>query len=394
MIRHVFTLMWQRKGANALIIVELLVTFLILFALTGFSLNLYRLYNTPLGFNVANTWSVAISTNGTLQATDQSTLQQLLQVVDQMDAVEATELLSDRPFSFGESAMFAEVRGKQFRAAMNSASATLPEAIGMQLVEGRWFGPQDESPVAGDQNIAPILVNRTFSEAAGGDVVGLVIPNGPTSQRRIVGVFEDFRQDGEFYASKPLMMMRLQPESEFRAPPTLVLLVRPGATAQFEEQLQNVLQRTAPGWDFDVDSWTSLQQAHFQTFMIPLLIAAVVVLFLLVMVGFGMLGVLWQNVIRRTPEMGLRRALGASAGSVRLQVVLELLAVACLALVLGVALVVQLPLAGVIQAMDWNLFIPSVAVSTLVLLALCILFALYPSYQATRKDPVEALRYE
>jgi ABC-type antimicrobial peptide transport system permease subunit len=62
--------------------------------------------------------------------------------------------------------------------------------------------------------------------------------------------------------------------------------------------------------------------------------------------------------------------------------------------VLGLIIVVQFPLSGVLQALDWNLFFPSAAASTVVLLGLCVLFALYPSYQATRKDPVEALRYE
>jgi ABC-type antimicrobial peptide transport system permease subunit len=79
---------------------------------------------------------------------------------------------------------------------------------------------------------------------------------------------------------------------------------------------------------------------------------------------------------------------------VRLQVVLELVAMACLALVAGFVIVVQLPLSGLWQILDWQLFIPALITSTLVLLVACALFALYPSYQATRRDPVEALRHE
>jgi putative ABC transport system permease protein len=107
-----------------------------------------------------------------------------------------------------------------------------------------------------------------------------------------------------------------------------------------------------------------------------------------------MLGVLWQNIIRRMPEMGLRRAVGATADAVRLQVVLELVAMTSLALMLGFIIVVQLPLSGVWPILDWALFIPAVITSTLVLLGACVLFALYPSYLATSRDPVDALRHE
>ena len=68
--------------------------------------------------------------------------------------------------------------------------------------------------------------------------------------------------------------------------------------------------------------------------------------------------------------------------------------VAVFALALGIAVVAQFPLSGILRALDWELFVPAVALSSLLLLALCVLFALYPSYQATRQDPVEALRYE
>src|SRR5690606_31046479 len=152
------------------------------------------------------------------------------------------------------------------------------------------------------------------------------------------------------------------------------------------------LQRAAPGWDFDANSWSTSREAHVRLYVTRLLIAACVVACLLLLVGFGLLGVRCRNVLRRTPEMGVRRGTGPPASAARWQVVLELVAVALLALALGLLIVVQLPLAGAIAALDWSLFVPAALVSSAVLLALCILFALYPSYQATRHDPVDALR--
>jgi putative ABC transport system permease protein len=393
MIRHAFLLIWQRKRANTLLIVELLVTFLVLFALAGVSLHFSRLYRQPLGFNVANTLSVRIATGAALTEADRDIFPQVLRVVQQMEAVAAVEIVLDPVFSIGSSNMIATVNGQDIRLEVNAVSQGFPAAVGMRLVQGRWFGPQDDAQSEAEQTIRPILVNQAYVDAVEGEVLGTIIPNGEL-QQRIVGVFDTLRQHGEFVASRPFMLQRMRTDSPFTRPPTLVVVTKPGVGPEFEEQLLNTLQGAAPRWDFDADYWVALQAAHYRTFAIPLLIAGSIVVFLLTLVGFGLLGVLWQNIIRRTPEMGLRRAMGAPASAVRLQVMLEMLAVASFALVLGLVVVVQFPLSGVLQAMDWSLFFPSAAASTIALVAMCVLFALYPSYQATRKDPVEALRYE
>jgi putative ABC transport system permease protein len=395
MIRHAFTLIWNRKRTNALIMLELVVTFLILFALAGFSLNLYRLYAKPLGFDAANKWSITLDGLGAVDAAESARFQQLMAIAAQMEEVAQVELMFDLPFDIGGSSSLVTL-GNMTRQRVTIAvmSSALPQALGMKLQEGRWFGPQDDTQRAEDEKVYPVVVNRAFSDAAGGDVLGKLFPRGPDSQSRIVGVIEEFRQHGQFSAITPVMIQRLRVDGTFGEAPRMVLILKPGVPADFEQRLLVAFQRAAPGWDFDVNSWESLQDNHFRLYTIPLMIAGGLVLFLLLMVGFGMLGVLWQNVIRRTPEMGLRRAMGATAGSVRAQVVLEMLVVALLAIALGFAIVVQLPLAGILPALDWNLFLPSATLSAAVLLALCSLFALYPSYQATRRDPVEALRHE
>lgn len=390
MIRHAFLLVWHRKRANALLILELLVTFLVLFALAAFSLNFYRLYRQPLGFEVANMMSVRITTGGGLTELDRATFQQVLRVVEQTADVESVEIMNDALFYAGGSATRMQLGGRDVRVEVNDISMRFPDTVGMTLVQGRWFGPQDEVQA----DAAPVLVNRVFAGLAGGEVLGTVFPIGDKQKYRVIGIFDDFRQHGDFTTSRPFMMRLSRPDDEFSALPLIVVKSRTGTDDGFEERLLDVLQRAAPGWDFDADTWTALQQSHYRAYMIPMTIVGCIVGFLLLLVGFGLLGVLWQNVIRRTPEIGLRRAMGATASTVRLQVVLELLAVLLIALVLGLVITAQFPLAGVIRQLDWGLFAPSAIVSTVVLLCLCILFALYPSWQATRMDPVDALRYE
>ncbi|MBX7183772.1 MAG: hypothetical protein K1Y01_01375, partial [Vicinamibacteria bacterium] len=60
MIRHLFRLIWNRKRANALVIAEIFVCFLVLFAVSTLSLYSWTNYHKPLGFAYENVFSVDI----------------------------------------------------------------------------------------------------------------------------------------------------------------------------------------------------------------------------------------------------------------------------------------------------------------------------------------------
>ena len=60
MIRHLFKLIWNRKRANALVIAEIFVCFLVLFAVSTLSLYSWTNYHKPLGFAYENVFSVDV----------------------------------------------------------------------------------------------------------------------------------------------------------------------------------------------------------------------------------------------------------------------------------------------------------------------------------------------
>jgi len=128
--------------------------------------------------------------------------------------------------------------------------------------------------------------------------------------------------------------------------------------------------------------------------MAPLVVGAVVAAFLLLMVALGLLGVLWQNVTRRTRELGLRRAAGASREAVHRQVLLELVLVTSLAIAPALVLVLQLPLLSLFDGIEPPLVIAAAVAAMLVVYALTTACGLYPSRVATRLAPADALRWE
>jgi putative ABC transport system permease protein len=122
-------------------------------------------------------------------------------------------------------------------------------------------------------------------------------------------------------------------------------------------------------------------------------ILGVVGVFLILMVGLGLIGVLWQSVIRRTEEIGVRRAMGATAGAVRSQLLGELLALTSLSVLVGSVLYLQLPLLGLLHERG-TVIASALGASLGVMYVFVVICGLYPSWLATRIEPARALGYE
>jgi len=120
----------------------------------------------------------------------------------------------------------------------------------------------------------------------------------------------------------------------------------------------------------------------------------VVAAFLMLMVGLGLVGVVWQNVTQRTTEIGLRRALGGTATAIYTQVLGELVVITSVGLLLGTGLVVQLPLLGVMTFVGTRVFLVGLGTSLALIYLLTLLCGLYPSMLASKIQPAEALHYE
>ena len=115
--------------------------------------------------------------------------------------------------------------------------------------------------------------------------------------------------------------------------------------------------------------------------------------------GIGVMNVMLVAVRERTREIGVRKAIGAPAGTILRQFFVEALIIALLSGAIGLtaafafcALVNLLPMpdffAGLIP--DWT----SALVATGLLGTVAVAAGLYPARKAASIDPIEALRYE
>ena len=120
----------------------------------------------------------------------------------------------------------------------------------------------------------------------------------------------------------------------------------------------------------------------------------------LIVGGVGILNIMLATVAERTREIGLRKAVGATDGMVMRQFLLEAGTLTFLGGIIGiiVGVVVAYLMAVLMKQLgfDWDfvISITSVILAVGVSILTGVIFGLYPSFKASRLNPIEALRYE
>jgi putative ABC transport system permease protein len=111
--------------------------------------------------------------------------------------------------------------------------------------------------------------------------------------------------------------------------------------------------------------------------------------------GIGIMNIMLASVMERTPEIGLRRALGARRADIIRQFVIETTLIAVSGGVAGLILGVVMSRA-IAEFAGWSTIVTagSLALAFLVSVAVGLVFGVYPATKAAGLDPVEALRYE
>ena len=276
---------------------------------------------------------------------------------------------------------------------LNEVGAGYFRTMGVPVLAGRGFTPAD---VLGAPRVA--VVNQAFAKKfdLGGDPVHRYMSfwGSDSLNVEIVGLVKDATYSSVRQQDLPLFFI---PWRQDRLIGTMSFYVR--GSVPPEQQLTAIpalLERLAPSVPLD-DIKTMPQQVRESMFLdrligiLSTLFAALATL----LAAVGLYGVVSYIVQQRTPEIGVRVALGADASGVRALVLRQVGVLCATGGALGVG--AALGLGRVLQSLLYGLRgdDPLVLVLSLVALGAVALAAIYvPVRRATHVDPVQALRSE
>jgi putative ABC transport system permease protein len=281
---------------------------------------------------------------------------------------------------------------------VEGAEPDYPAIRGHKVARGRFIQPQDEAQHARVAVLGSALVQPLFGpeDPLGGElilkgerftVVGVMIEKGFVGTESMdARVFIPLATMQEIYQMPGVhsVMARATSRNIRAAKAELTAYLR---------SLQGLTPGTPAEWEVNsVEDLTGILDSVLTIFRF--LLAGVGSVALLV-AGIGIMNVMLMQVIGRTYEIGIRRAVGARRRDIALQFLGEAVGQTVLGSLAGVVLGLMLAL-GFIHAVGWR---PHITLQTVLLgigfsTLTGVVFGLYPAWYAAHLKPIDCLRYE
>jgi predicted permease len=401
---------------NILVMSQLSLSLMLLTAAGLFLRSSMRASQVQPGFRLEDGIVVEVDASlaGYNEARGREVYRELLDRLKRVPSVESASLAATVPFGMvslgrkierSDASVDASARSNQLSCRFNIVGADYFHTLGIPLLRGRAFLPSD----SGDKNRPEVVivdklaadrlwpkgdavgqhVRMTLSESAGlktrdAEVVGIV----QGVQENIFGeglqphLYVPFTQEYQSDMSFHLRTAHLGPDAEART----LEAVRNEVRATDGRLPVLALKTLRTHLESSIDLWIVRTGARmFAVFgAVALLVAAI-----------GLYGVRAYTVARRTREIGIRIAVGASTRDALFMILREGLLVTAVATGIGLALSFALArvLAGLLyqaNATDPVVFLAAPGILALVSLLACY----FPARRASQVEPMTALRYE
>jgi putative ABC transport system permease protein len=262
--------------------------------------------------------------------------------------------------------------------------------------EGRWLVPDD-----GNALVATANVRDDNPDLDVGDTVTLRI-DGKDTTWTLVGIVQSPTRRPFFYTPDVALE---RATSEVGRAGVLMVVGEPGMEAAAQDALATSVRSRLEGAGIKVAATTTsgeIRESQELLFNILVLFLSTMAVLLGVVGGLGLTGTMTINVVERSREIGVLRAVGASDRSVLLIFLAEGILIGALSWALGV--LVSLPVSKVLsdalgnvfvdRPLSWAYSVEGMIVWAVIVLVLAAVASLLPSWRASRLAVREILAYE
>jgi putative ABC transport system permease protein len=268
-------------------------------------------------------------------------------------------------------------------------------SLGIPLLRGRLFDDRDAQDAPHAALISQSLVREKWPNE---DPIGCTIEfgnmDGDPRLLTVIGVVGDVREASLETPPRPTIYVnyRQRPQATYH----FSAVVRTaGDPASVIASARKIVRDLDPDVPPSTSSFTAIFAASTSGRRFNLVLFAIFAATALLLAVAGIYGVLAYSVARRTREMGVRMALGASAGNVMRLVLGQAAVTTGIGVLLGV--VGSFILMRFLQSMLYQVSAAdpmTFAAVALLLIGVALLAAYLPARRATKVDPNVALRYE
>jgi putative ABC transport system permease protein len=298
------------------------------------------------------------------------------------------------------------------------AMPEFPDVRGVEIADGRFFTQNDldrtaKVAVLGYQTALDLFGDPSTSastelgEVSGQDLIGQTI-NVNNVKLTVVGVMAEkglvgnTSYDERIYVPLTLAFKRFSFDRRFGNRISVIYVAAESEKTMDSAivQITNVLNRRHEKTEYD-DAFFSIttqddiietREATTKAFRELLTWVAGVSL---LVGGIGIMNIMLVSVTERTREIGLRQAIGAAPGDIRLQFLIEALVLSLVGGLIGVAAGIGgSQIFGQTSDMRTVVAVESIFLAFASAATVGIFFGFYPANKAAQLDPIEALRHE
>jgi len=267
------------------------------------------------------------------------------------------------------------------------------QVLGIRLIRGRLF---DERDGADSPHVAVISESLARDRWPNQDPVGHTIEfgnmDGDLRLLTIVGIVADIHEDGLDVPARPTVYVNLLQRP--RAVITVTML-SDADTRLVTSAARGILQDLNPEIPARFRTFSQVYSASLGSRRFNVILTGFFGIVALLLATAGVFGVMAYSVSRRTREIGVRVALGASSGDVLGMILGQGLRTIFIGIAIGIA--GSLALTRTVESLLFGVTATdpvTFAGVTLLLMGAALLACFIPARRATKVDPMVALRYE